>query len=84
VLYCRGTRPSQAPKVAAALEGFARTYGGDHGGRDDRPNARDAHKTLAVRLTVTDLLDLAGERLDTLVEPEPVLVEPDDEIAHAR
>jgi hypothetical protein len=33
---------------------------------------------------VTDLLDLAGERLDALIEPQPVLVEPNDEIAHAR
>ena len=33
---------------------------------------------------MTDLFDLAGERLDALVQPQPVLVEPDDEIAHAR
>src|SRR5205085_744244 len=68
-------------EVTAALEGLTPTYRRDYCGRNDRSDARDAHQTLAVRLAVSDLLDLAGERLDAFVEPQPVLVETDDEIA---
>ena len=33
---------------------------------------------------MTDLLDLIGERLDALIEPQPILIETDNEVAHAR
>src|SRR5438552_11937118 len=61
-------------KVTAAFEGLARAYRRDHGRGDDRPNARDAHQALAVRLLVADLHDLAGERLAAFGQPPPVRV----------
>ena len=71
-------------EIAPALESLARADRGHHGSGDHRPDAGHAHQPLAVGLAVADLLDLAGERLDALVEPEPVLVEADNQIAHAR
>ena len=38
----------------------------------------------ATTRTVADHLDLAGDALDTLVQPQPVFVEADNQIVHAR
>ena len=62
-------------EVTPALECLAGTDGGDHGGRDQRTDAGNAHEATAVGLLLTDLLDLAGDGLDPLIEPYPVFVE---------
>ena len=70
-------------EVPASVKGFACADGGYHRSRDQRANARHAHQTETVALSLADLLDLLGDRPDALVEPQPVLVEADDQIAHA-
>src|SRR4029077_2779877 len=67
VLYCRGTRPSQAP-IAPALKSLAGADRGDKAGRDHRPDARHAHQPLAFGLDAAEFFDLAGDGLDALVQ----------------
>ena len=50
VLYCRGTRPSQAAEVAPAIKGLAGADRGDKAGRDQRPDAGNAHQPLTFGL----------------------------------
>jgi len=49
-----------------------------------RTDAGDAHEALAVGFLLADLVDLAGEGLDPLIEMYPVFVETHDQIAHSR
>src|SRR6185437_13004630 len=83
VLYWRGTSPSQAPKSRprskASPVPMAATTAVEISG--PTPSTLISRRQLPSPLT--DLLDLLGDRLDALVEPEPVFVEPDDQIAPA-
>src|SRR6201988_1969778 len=44
VLYCRGTSPSQAAKIATALESLAAADRCDHRGRDKGLDPRNTHQ----------------------------------------
>lgn len=68
--------------VAATFEGLACSNRRHHRGGDQRADAGNAHQAPAIRFILTDLLDLAADGLDALVEPEPVLIEPHDQIVH--
>src|SRR5262245_39051016 len=79
-----GHQAEPGTEVSAAIERFTGADGSDDGGRDQRPDAGHAHHTDAVDLALADLLDLLGDCLNALVEPKPVSMETDDQIAHAR
>jgi hypothetical protein len=82
VLYWRGTRPSHAPKSRPRSNASPVPNGGDHGGRDRWANAGNAHEALAVGLLLADLCDLAGDRIDPLIEGNPVFIKAHDQAAH--
>ena len=48
VLYWRWHETKPCAEVTPALECLAGTNGGDHGGRDQRTDAGNAHEALAV------------------------------------
>src|ERR1700754_2120670 len=82
VLRWRGTRPSRAPKSRPRSPRRCRW-------RPPRrlrsvADAGDAHEPLVVGFLLTDLVDLAGEGFDSLIEMSPVFEETHDQIAHSR
>jgi len=79
-----GYETEPCTEISSALECFAGTNGSDHGGRDQRADARNAHEAPAVGFLLADLLNLACDRLDPLIELYPVFVEANDQIAHPR
>jgi len=58
--------------------------GGFASGEGHVASTRHAHEKSTVWLLLSHLLDLAGDRLDALVEPEPIFVEANDQVGHAR
>src|SRR5579859_7053900 len=83
VLYCRGTRPSQAPEVAPATKGLSGADRGDKTGRNQRPDARHAHQTLALGLDVAEFFDCTGDVPDALVQVAPVVVVTEGQAGHS-
>ncbi len=79
-----GNETDPSAKVTSTPESFTRSYGGHHRRRYDRPDTGNAHQPLAVFLGLADHLDLAGDALDAIVELQPVFVEADNQIVHAR
>jgi len=53
-------------------------------GRYLRTNAGNAHQALAIGFALADQLDLVCGAFDPLVEPKPVFIKADNDIAHAR
>jgi hypothetical protein len=66
VLAWHKTKP--CPEIAPALECLPCSDGSDHGRRDQRTDTGNAHEALAVGFLLADLLDLAGDRVDPLIE----------------
>ncbi|MGM4877947.1 hypothetical protein AB7645_42830 [Bradyrhizobium sp. 956_D2_N1_5] len=62
---------------------LAGTNGGDHGGRDQRADARNALEATAVSFLLTDLVNLAGKALDPFIERYPVFVQASNQAAHS-
>ena len=84
VLYCRGTRPSQAPKSRprskASPVPIAATTAVEISG--PTPGTLIRRMQLASFWLISSISP--DDRLDALVEPEPVLIETDDQVAHPR
>jgi hypothetical protein len=80
VLGWHETKP--CPEISPALECLAGTNGSNNGGRDQWANAGNAHEALAVGFLLADLLDLAGDRIDSLIERNPVFIKASDQSVH--
>ena len=70
-------------EVTPVLECLAGTDSGHHGSRDQRTDTGNTHETTAVSFLLTDLVDLAANGLDPLIERYPVFVEASNQVAHS-
>ena len=78
-----GNETEPCAEIPPAIEGFACSDRCDRGGRDQRSDARNAHQAPAIGFALADLLDLFRDGLDAFVQPKPVFVKPDDQLAHS-
>src|SRR6185503_438113 len=78
-----GNKAEPGTKVAPAFESLTRADRGHQSGRDQRPDTGHAHQPPAVSLAAAESFDHSSDRLDTLVQPEPVFMKADNQIDHA-
>jgi hypothetical protein len=71
-------------KIASAFKGLAGTDRRHHGGRDQRPDPGNTPQPPAFDLGLTELFNLAGDRLDARVEAAPVFIEVTDQFGRSR
>jgi len=79
-----GHQPDPRGHVSAAVEGLAPADGRDQRRGDDRPHARDGSQITAMSLALSDFGDLGGDAVDAGLEPHPVVMQIEDDMAHPR
>src|SRR5215472_3474835 len=76
-------QPEPGGEIAALGEHFAIADRRHHGARDDWPDARHRHQTLARRVFLRQARDVSGQAFDALVKPTPVACQILDNAHHA-